>query len=455
MDPLTLVIIIGAAGFILGIAVGYLGYRSRMSRMSGRRRHTVPARRSRVAQVDVAGAEQLRDIYNLISALTATLKYQRVLDLALDLSASVLSSDVASDRLVSAVLLFTEAESGQTELEVGSARRLTPADMRITLPGKSGLLASVLDSGEPVNIYNVARDPEVGRFVAVRACNVAYSLPLRAGLDTYGVLFFAHPDPAYFTEVNRELLEIIAHQAVIAIQNAHLYSDLEAEKERMMEIQEQARKKLARDLHDGPTQSIAAIAMRINFVRRLLERDLDTSAQELQRVEDLARRTTKEIRHMLFTLRPLVLESQGLVAALDAMAEKMNETYGQNVIIEADPIIIPRLEINKQAIIFHIAEEAATNARKHAQAEHIWIRLKALDEDLALLEIQDDGVGFDVGSISASYDQRGSLGMINMRERAELVNGVMRTEAAEDEGTTIQVLIPLTEDGQDRLRQGL
>lgn len=455
MDPITLAIIIGAAGLILGIAIGYLGYRSRMGRMSDRRRHTVPARRSRVAQVDVADAEQLRDIYNLISALTATLKYQRVLDLALDLSASVLSSDVASDRLVSAVLLFVEKESGQTELEVGSARRLTPADMRINLPGKSGLLANVLDSGEPVSIYNVARDPEVGRFVAVRACNVAYSLPLRAGLDTYGVLFFAHPDPTYFTEVNRELLEIIAHQAVIAIQNARLYSDLEGEKERMMEIQEQARKKLARDLHDGPTQSIAAIAMRVNFVRRLLERDLDASVQELQRVEDLARRTTKEIRHMLFTLRPLVLESQGLVAALDAMAEKMNETYGQNVIIDADPIIIPRLEINKQAIIFYIAEEAATNARKHAQADHIWLRLKALDEDLALLEIKDDGVGFDISSISASYDQRGSLGMINMRERAELVNGVLRTVSAEDEGTTIQVLIPLTEDGEERLRQGL
>jgi signal transduction histidine kinase len=452
METLPLVIIISAVSLVLGFAVGYLGYRSRMSHRPSGRRHTIPIRKARVTGSD---AQQLRDIYDLISALTATLKYQRVLDLALDLSASVLSGDAASDRLVSAVLLFARNEAGDMELGVGSARRFTPADMRISLPGNSGLLASVLESGEPVTSNNISRDAEVGRFVAVRACNAAYCLPLRAGLDTYGVLLFAHPNPAYFTEVNRELLELIAHQAVIALQNARLYSDLEQEKERMMEIQDEARRKLARDLHDGPTQSIAAIAMRVNFIRRLLDRDIAASADELQKVEDLARRTTKEIRHMLFTLRPLILESQGLVAALNAMAEKMIETYEQEVIVEADPKLIPRLEINKQAIIFYIAEEAASNARKHAQAQHIWIHLKALNNDLALLEVRDDGVGFDVSSISASYDQRGSLGMINMRERAELVNGVFSIKSAENEGTTVQVVIPLTEAGEERLRQGM
>src|SRR5512140_3158149 len=117
------------------------------------------------------------------------------------------------------------------------------------------------------------------------------------------------------------------------MQNARLYSDLEQEKERMLEIQEDARKKLARDLHDGPTQSVAAIAMRVNFARRLMERDAKAAAEELFKIEDLARHTTKEIRHMLFTLRPLILESSGLTAALEAMAEKMHETYSQNVLI--------------------------------------------------------------------------------------------------------------------------
>jgi signal transduction histidine kinase len=135
------------------------------------------------------------------------------------------------------------------------------------------------------------------------------------------------------------VLEIVAKQSVIAIQNARLYQDLEQEKNRIMEIQEESRKKLARDLHDGPTQAISAIAMRVNFARRLMDRDFKAASEELYKIEELARRTTKEIRHMLFTLRPLVLESQGLVATLESMAEKMKETFNQNVTIQADDVL--------------------------------------------------------------------------------------------------------------------
>ena len=123
--------------------------------------------------------------------------------------------------------------------------------------------------------------------------------------------------------------------------------------------------------------------MRVNFARRLMESDPKAAADELFKVEDLARRTTKEIRHMLFTLRPLVLESQGLVAALESMAEKMKETYNQDVIIEADADIVSQLEFGKQGVIFYIAEEAVNNARKHAQAAHVWVRLKSAGDDLA------------------------------------------------------------------------
>jgi signal transduction histidine kinase len=247
---------------------------------------------------------------------------------------------------------------------------------------------------------------------------------------------------------------VISNQAVVAIQNAKLYRDLEQEKERMLEIQEEARKKLARDLHDGPTQSVAALAMRVNFARRLMSRDAEAAANELVKIEDLARRTTKEIRHMLFTLRPLVLESQGLVAALEAMADKMHDTYNQYVIISAESDVVQALEMNKQAVIFYIAEEAVNNARKHAQAANIWVRLKSLEKDLALLEIEDNGVGFNVGAVDAYYDQRGSLGMVNMRERAELVNGVLRIDSAEGHGTRIRALIPLSEEAAERLHSG-
>src|SRR5512140_1429525 len=171
----------------------------------------------------------------------------------------------------------------------------------------------------------------------------------------------------------------------------------------MVEVHEEARKKLARDLHDGPTQGVAAMAMRINIARRMLEKDPKAVAGELVKIEELAHRTTKEIRHMLFTLRPLILESQGLNAALKAMSDKMRETFNQNVIIDVNEPIAQQLDISKQGVIFYIIEEAVTNARKHANASNIWVRLRPIEQAVAVLEIEDDGVGFDVAAVNKSY----------------------------------------------------
>jgi len=136
------------------------------------------------------------------------------------------------------------------------------------------------------------------------------------------------------------------------------------------------------------------------------------------------------------------------------MAEKMKETFEQNVVLDIDKTIETDLEMGKQGVIFAIIEEAVNNARKYAQAEHIWVRLKIIRQDIAVLEIQDDGAGFDVGLVDASYENRGSLGMVNMRERAELVNGIINIESAIDEGALIQVVIPLTEEATEQLHRG-
>jgi len=452
-DFYLLAVVIAILGILVGVALGYYGFRASSQNIQSPRQPR-PAH-GETTRAESAERSRLRAIYNIISALTASLNYQRVLDNILDLSTSILGTpNTPNERLVSAVLLFSPNENSQTELIVGTARRFTNADMRIGLPGTSGIFGRAIEEGAPSVTKNISQDPELKRIVALRVCNSAYCYPLRANLETYGVLMFAHPDPEFFTLDRRETLDIIGHQAVTAMQNARLYSDLEQEKERMQSIQEEARKKLARDLHDGPTQSIAAIAMRVNFARRMMDRDAKASAEELFKIEDLARRTTKEIRHMLFTLRPLVLESQGLLAALEAMADKMRETYNQNVIIQADASLIPKIEMGKQSIIFYIAEEAVNNARKHAQSSHIWVRLKSIEEDMIMLEIEDDGVGFNVGAVDAFYEQRGSLGMVNMRERAELINGRLRIESTEGKGTFISVLIPLSETAAEQIRSG-
>jgi len=257
------------------------------------------------------------------------------------------------------------------------------------------------------------------------------------------VIFGSDQANAY-TKDQQELLTAVCNQAIVALQNAQLYQSLMEEKERIVEVEEQERKKLARELHDGPTQSIAAIAMRINYVRMLLDRaqDIRQTNEELEKIEELARRTTKEIRHMLFTLRPLILESQGLRAALEQYLQKLSETDTTSFHMEAVPDVDQLLGQNVQGVIFYILEEAIGNTRKHAKADNVWVRL-CTRGDTFVAEVQDDGIGFDVEGVQVRYDERGSLGMINMHERAELVNGRLSVASAPGEGTRITLVVPL------------
>jgi signal transduction histidine kinase len=236
-------------------------------------------------------------------------------------------------------------------------------------------------------------------------------------------------------------LRAVGRYAALVWDNAGRYQDLLKEKNRLNELQEEARRRLARNLHDGPTQSIASIAMRANFARRQITRDPEAAEEEVAKVEEMARQTTREIRHMLFTLRPLILESQGLGPALYQLALKARDSHDEDIQLEIDPDSAAGMDPGVQGALFYIVEEAVTNAQKHAAAEHIWIRLKQISDGLRL-EVEDDGVGFNVGAVDAHYEQRGSLGMVNMRERAELAGGVLGVKSTESRGTLISVILP-------------
>jgi signal transduction histidine kinase len=438
--------IIALSTLALGLLFGFLSHR-----LIAYLRSLREAQQKKEKKRQRVENERLRAIYELTGTLNATLSYKRVLESALDLSVRAMHPDADedfTDQLVSAVLLFVG-----NQLVVKSARRFTNADKRLSFAGTEGILATTTSEGKSNLTQSINRDAELSRVIALRSCTAAYCVPLRTGFTVYGVLLFAHPAPDYFTPERQEMLELIGRQSVIAIQNARLYQDLLEEKERMIEVQEEARKKLARDLHDGPTQSVSAIAMRLNLIRTMLKRAPEKVEDELIRTEELARRTTKEIRHMLFTLRPLVLESQGLRAALESMAEKMDETFGQKVLVEVDDTIIKNLEMGKQGVIFFITEEAVNNARKHARASLIKIRLRYIEHSIILLEIQDNGIGFDVKAVTENYENRGSLGMINLNERTELINGLLNINSAPNKGTNVQIFIPLTEEAADRLHR--
>jgi len=383
---------------------------------------------------------QSRLIFELASTLSATLNYQRVLEAMLDVSEIGLRElEGRKTLLTSMVLLFNS-----DRLEVAAYRHLPHRDQRVTLQGKEGAIAGALSSAEPMLCTDPAQDPELRQFVALHQCREAVAVPLRAGFENFGIAVFGSTVRGVFTPDYLDLLVALCNQGVVALQNAQLYQSLREEKERIVAVEEDARKKLSRDLHDGPTQSIAAIAMRANYVRGLVDNDPQKVPGELAHIEELARRTTKEIRHMLFTLRPLILETQGLAAALEQYVAKRAETDSLPIHLDIADGVDRLLDKNQQGMAFYIIEEAISNARKHARADNIWVQMR-LEGHAVVAQVIDDGVGFDVNLLETGYDERGSLGMLNMRERAELAGGSAEIRSKPNQGTQVSIQIPLKE----------
>ncbi len=424
----------GAVLLVAGGAVSYVGARIAQTMATER------LQREAETEAAVRSAHQrVRLIFELASTLSATLNYERVLETALDVINAGLKEILGREvRQIVMILLFGMDQS----LYIAKARGLSHMDEQKRFPAQEGVLAEALSQTNPILIDDPGQDPELGQVMAVHNTRQAIVVPLRAGFESYGLIVLCSYEPDTYTHDFQDLLVAVCNQAVMALQNATLYQDLMEEKERLVEVEETARKKLARDLHDGPTQTIAAIAMRLNYIRMLVKRDPDKAIDEIHQLEDLARDTTKEIRQMLFTLRPLILETQGLAAALTQLVQKVSEIDSTPIHLDVDEEAAALLSKEAQGAVFHIIEESLNNARKYAGARNIWIRIYPRGTNV-VAEVEDDGKGFDVAAVEASYDERGSLGLKNLRERAILVKGKTVIRSAPGKGTKVTVTIPV------------
>lgn len=258
-----------------------------------------------------------------------------------------------------------------------------------------------------------------------------------------GVLEVAQTPPNEgFDARDLDMLATLGAQAATAVANARLYQNLRGERDRIVSIQEEVRRELARSLHDGPAQSLATIAMRLDFAIKLAQYEPAKTPGELKQIYELALRTTRDIRNLLFDLRPLVLESDGLEAALRRFLERFEDDRGPSVHFEAH--YPTRLPHNAEAVIFAIVQEAINNVLKHAQAANIWIDLRETPEAVSVL-VRDDGKGFDINRVKEQYPGGSSYGMLNMRERAALVEATLKISSQAGRGTALLLTVPRSE----------
>ncbi|MCL4870727.1 MAG: GAF domain-containing sensor histidine kinase [Anaerolineae bacterium] len=388
--------------------------------------------------------KRAESLQNMTSTLRTSLNFEKVVEASLDVCALAFEEmGIPSRALIGAVMLYDG-----DELVPLASRGFTMRDLGKTVPANvGGIIHESLKQAEPVATDDPGHDPVLKYYSAFANSFAAVSVPLRAGYQNYGAMVLGSVEKNItFTEEHFDLFNAVADQSVIALENARFYQQLEEEKQRIIQAEEDARKSLSRDLHDGPTQTISAIVMRINFIRSLLMRDPKQAVQELEKVEELAKGAVRDIRGMLFTLRPLVLETQGLGAAIETVGRRLLENDGLTVHLvngEYGDLLNERA----QGVVFYIIDEALGNARKHAQAQNIEVRFWK-ERDLFVARIKDDGVGFDVSAVNKNYSSRGSLGMVNMHERATLIDGSLRVDSTPGKGTAITLIVPLSKHGR-------
>lgn len=416
------------------ILVGYLTAREREAAIGTAHLELVELRTA------IASA---RMFYESSDSLSGSTNYVDILDVMLQ--AGVNGMPKGRNGSVGMALLYDDKTLVDNEkaLKVIASRGLDHTDGPRMIPGKRGIVARAMDSGDPIPFTKTAGDPELAQFTSLRRAHTGVCYPLQAGLDVYGAVILSSASNLMPSDQHLRLMRAFINQAAVAFQNAQLYQNLRAERDRIIEAEASARSKLARDLHDGPTQSIAALAMRLDFIRLLLDRDPPQAKQELEQARESVMRVGKDLRGLLFTLRPLTLESQGLSAALKQFGERLREN--DNVPIQVQPGNFGNeLEPNIAGTVFAVIEEAVNNARKHAKGAPINVQVSQQGSTLIAV-VRDEGPGFDTNAVSSNYSERGSLGMVNMQDRARLVEGTLNVESAPGRGTRITLRVPITD----------
>jgi len=375
-------------------------------------------------QAEQRRAEQFRVISEVGRQITSIMDIDQVLDQVVHL----IQKAFAYDHVAIATI-----EDDYAVYRVGAGRywknpefEFNPSRLRIGYEGITGRAAA---SGQAVYLPDVREDSDYVEMVGSATLS-EFVVPIKVKGRVIGILDTQSDRLNAFDDSDQVVLQSLADQAAVAIENAQLYK--QAQKLAVVE----ERNRLARELHDSVTQALYGITLHAEAAYRQLDaKQMDLANEQLSELRSTAQEALREMRLLIFELRPSVVELQGLVPALRARIEAVEERAGMGVEFNADEHL--DLSDKVQDGLYRIAQEALNNALKHAKANQIVLNLTGTLAKVTL-EIMDDGVGFNPDEAV----EGGGLGLDGIIERAELMGAELTFDSWPGKGTTIRIEVP-------------
>jgi signal transduction histidine kinase/HAMP domain-containing protein len=360
-------------------------------------------------------------------------------------------------RSLDAVLKFTDFDVGavflQEELQ-GMLKLMAYSGLSEEAANSAaeiGMLDSscggVMDHGQIVIVPDLHRyRTKRARLLHKENLNTLVHVPLMSKGCILGSMCVGIRRQKEFSEEEQKLLYAIGSHIAVGIENARLYAEVQM-KERMrgelfmkaVNAQEEERKRIARELHDDTSQSLAAILYAVEDVIEMEK--IDKIQKRLNGMHDLVQHTLDGVQKVMFDLRPSMLDHLGLIPAIRWFAESRLKSKGVRVDVK-DSSHMNRLPPEVETALFRIVQESILNIARHAAARNVSIDIFT-NENKVRIEVEDDGVGFDLADLTLVPDSPRGLGLLGMQERIELLGGELEILSAPGSGTHLTMDIPV------------
>ncbi|RMD59294.1 sensor histidine kinase [Candidatus Parcubacteria bacterium] len=207
--------------------------------------------------------------------------------------------------------------------------------------------------------------------------------------------------------------------------------------ETIIQAQEEERRRLSRQMHDGPAQALSNFILQTEIALRLFDRDPEQAREELQNLKHAAAKTFQQVRDFIFTLRPMMLDDLGLVPTVKRYLDTLEEQTGVDIQVHVaggERRLAPYLEV----FIFRAIQELVGNALAKGQATRVQVQLDMEDKDQIKVQVEDNGMGFDPESLKESE----GMGLRLLRERVEMLDGTLEIHSTPGQGTRVTFEVP-------------